>query len=166
MENSQETFGIPFIKDGEMCEFGSVVTLHKVLAKSPTGEMDILVKGIGLFQIYDIEEKLPGKLYGGGQVHILEEMNHSVSSELMEKFRFYKKQIEKTDLTNNNDLSPNSQIRILDIAGQLPLQTEEKYSIIKLEIPEQREKFLMKKLDFLLMINQKLEEVGYRFYLN
>jgi len=165
MESQQELFGIPFIKDGEMCEFGSMVILHKILAKSPTGEMDILVKGVGLFKILDIEERLPGKPYGGGRVMISDEMNEKATVQLLERFRFYKQQIDKTDLLQNGFAVP-SEHRILDIAGQLPLQNEEKYNIVKLEESEQREQFLIKKIDFLLMINQKLEEVGYRFYLN
>lgn len=166
METSQGFFGIPYIKDGEMCMFGSLVSVHKILAKSPTGEMDILVRGAGIFMLNDIEERLPGKLYGGGKITILNEMNHTVTQNLYEKYRFYRIQLEKSDPSVFSGIAVPSQHRILDIAGQLPLQTEEKYSIIKFEENTQREEFLMKKLDFLLMINQKLEEVGYRFYLN
>jgi hypothetical protein len=55
---------------------------------------------------------------------------------------------------------------ILDLAGQMPLEADEKYNFIRLDCHSKREQFLMNKLNFLLMINKKLEEVGYRFYLN
>lgn len=159
-------FGIPFLKDGVLCEFGSMVALHKILATSPTGEMDILVRGVSIFKILEIEEKLPEKLYGGGKVTLLSELNHKVNKELSQKFIDLKSELEKNDMEKMVVSSPYLSFHLLDIAGQLPLQTEEKYNIIKMETPEQREQLLMKKLDFLLMINQKVEEVGYRFYLN
>lgn len=166
MEESKEIFGIPFVNDGTICEYGSGVVLHKILAKSPTGEMDVLVRGVNLFKIKSIEEQLPGKLYGGGSVEFLEEMNETVNPELGELFRTYKKQLAAI----NNSKSEIPQIitpnQILDIAGQLPLEVNEKYDIIKSDSHEGREQLVEEKIHFLLMINKKLEEVGYRFYLN
>lgn len=166
MGESEEVFGIPYVNDGKICEYGSGVVIHKVLAKSPTGEMDVLVRGVNLFKIKSIEEQLPGKLYGGGSVEFLEEMNETVSHDLNELFRTYKKQLteinqEKTGPTHI--ITPN---QILDIAGQLPLEVDEKYDIIKSKNHSDREQIIGEKLNFLLMINKKLEEVGYRFYLN
>jgi len=166
MSNKTETFGIPYVKDGKMCLYGSGVVLHKILATSPTGEMDILVKGVNMFVINDMKEQLPGKLYAGGKVKILDEMNEVADKDLIDKFRDYKEQLSRI----NNDKSEIAGIitsnHILDIAGQMPLEIDEKYDIIRLETKELREKYLSDKLDFLFMINKKLEEIGYRFYLN
>ena len=166
MKSKSEAFGIPYVKDGKMCLYGSGVVLHKVLATSSSGEMDILVKGVNMFVINDIKEQLPGKLYAGGKVKILDEMNDIADISLVKKFRNYKEQLSKI----NNDKGGTADIitsnHILDIAGQLPLEIDEKYSIIKFKSKQMREKFLIEKLDFLLMINKKLKEIGYRFYLN
>lgn len=166
MEASKEIFGIPFVNDGTICEYGSGVVLHKILAKSPTGEMDILVRGVNLFKIKSIEEKLPGKLYGGGTVEFLEEMNLTVSQPLSELFRTYKQQL--ASINKNKEEAPQviTPNQILDIAGQLPLEIDEKYEILKSTTHKIREQLIEEKLNFLLMINKKLEEVGYRFYLN
>lgn len=166
IENNGEIFGIPFVKDGTLCEFGSGVVIHKVLAKSPTGEMDILVRGVNLFKMMSIEENLPGKLYGGGTVMILDEMNKTAVQMLQEKFVTYKQQLSVINKMPGNVTESHFPRHILDIAGQLPLDTEEKYKIIKLEKTALREQLLIEKLDFLLMINKKLQEVGYKFYLN
>ncbi len=166
IENNGEIFGIPFIKDGTLCEFGSGVVIHKILAKSPTGEMDILVRGVNLFKMMNIEENLPGKLYGGGSVMVLDEMNKTAVELLQEKFKTYKQQLSAINKLPETSPEMNLPRHILDIAGQLPLEIDEKYKIIKLEKTHQREQLLIEKLDFLLMINKKLQEVGYRFYLN
>ena len=166
IENNGEIFGIPFIKDGRLCEFGSGVVIHKILAKSPTGEMDILVRGVNLFKMMNIEENLPGKLYGGGSVMVLDEMNKTAVELLQEKFKTYKQQLSAINKLPETSPEMNLPRHILDIAGQLPLEIDEKYKIIKLEKTHQREQLLIEKLDFLLMINKKVQEVGYRFYLN
>jgi len=166
MEESNEIFGIPFLTDDTICEYGSGVVVHKILATSPTGEMDILVRGVNLFRIKDIEEQMPGKLYGGGTVEFLDEMNKTVSQELNELYRTYQEgiaAINKEKSTSVNVVTPN---QILDIAGQLPLEIDEKYEILKTTSHEAREQLIFEKINFLLMINEKLEEVGYRFYLN
>ncbi len=166
IENNGEIFGIPFVKDGTLCEFGSGVVIHKVLAKSPTGEMDILVRGVNLFKMMSIEENLPGKLYGGGTVMILDEMNHTAIPMLQEKFITYKQQLSEINKMPDTLVEMNLPRHILDIAGQLPLEIDEKYKIIKLKNSKLREELLIEKLNFLLMINKKLQEIGYKFYLN
>ncbi len=166
MGNDKEMFGIAYVKDGKICLYGSGVVIHKILATSSTGEMDILVKGVIMFVINDMKEQLPGKLYAGGKVKLLEKMNDIANPQLIKKFRSYKLQLSRI----NKDLEATSGIitsnRVLDIAGQLPLENEEKYCIIKLNNKQQREKYLLEKLKFLQVINLKLKEVGHRFYLN
>ncbi len=166
MGNDKEIFGIPYVKDGKMCLYGSGVVIHKILAISPTGEMDILVKGVIMFVVNDMKEQLPGKLYAGGKVKLLDEMNDLANPPLIEKFRNYKLQLSRINKDSGVTSGIITSNHVLDIAGQLPLENDEKYSIIKFEDKQQREKYLLDKLDFLQVINQKLEEVGYRFYLN
>ncbi len=166
IEAGDGRFGIPFIVNGRICHFGSCVSLHKILAVSPTGEMDILVKGESIISVESAEDILDGKLYGGGTIKILNEFNTEPSDELISEFKNYQSQLARI---NKMDFEPETEVahpKILDIAGQLPLENEEKYSFLKLSCTSKREEFLLSKLRFLHMINVKLEQVGYRFYLN
>ena len=165
MHENGGSFGIPFVKDGELCEYGSCVKIHKILATSPTGEMDVLVKGIDMFRIIDIREKLPDKLYGGGVVRVLNKMNHRADEQLQQKFATYKAQLAIINKEEMPEALPSHQ-HIFDIAGQLPLEIDEKYHLINAKSNQSRETLLLDKIEFLLMINEKLEEVGYKFYLN
>lgn len=165
MSECDGSFGIPYLNEDSISEFGSVVKVHKILATSPTGEMDILVRGERLFRINSIFEKLPGKLYGGGTVEFLDMFNRKASARLATYFGNYRQQIKEIDKDLSRQLVGDPQ-HIFEIAGQLPLDTEEKYTLIQAKSHSAREQLLMDKLSFLLMINKKLEEVGYRFYLN
>ncbi len=166
MEVTKGIFGIPYLVNGKLCLFGSAVQIHKILAVSPTGEMDILVRGVSIFKTEHIEEQLPGKLYGGGTVTILNEMNAYASEEMVSRFLVYRQQLEKINKSEADAMPQIDRMRILDIAGQMPLEADDKYALIKYDHHEKREKFLLEKLEFLSLINKKLEEVGYRFYLN
>jgi len=165
MNETGGSFGIPYLAQGSISEYGSVVKVHKILACSPTGELDILVRGERLFRINSIFEKLPGKLYGGGTVEFLDMVNRKVSAQLAQQFSDYRQQIKEIDKDQSRQMIGDPQ-RIFEIAGQLPLDIEDKYALIKAQSHSAREQLLIDKLHFLLMINKKLEEVGYRFYLN
>lgn len=166
VEETKGAFGIPYIIDGKLCQFGSSVVLHKILAVSPTGEMDILVKGVNIFSIESMENQLSDKLYGGGTVKILNEINTTPSNDLISKFEAYQTQLARINKMETVPSNLPTNPLILDLAGQMPLDADEKYNFIRLDCQSKREQFLINKLDFLLLINKKLEEVGYRFYLN
>ncbi len=166
VEETKGSFGIPYIIDGKLCQFGSSVVLHKILAVSPTGEMDILVKGVNIFSIESMENQLSDKLYGGGTVKILNEINTTPSNDLISKFEAYQTQLARINKMETVPSNLPKNPLILDLAGQMPLDADEKYNFIRLDCQSKREQFLINKLDFLLLINKKLEEVGYRFYLN
>lgn len=166
IELSDGQFGIPFVINGQICEIGSCVKLHRILSVTSTGEMDILVKGVSIIKIEKFYQKLSDKLYGGGTIRTYSEINTIPSEELMEHFRTYLDQLSRINKLSDQPQELPQNITILDLAGQLPLGTEEKYQFISYTCPVKRERFLIQKLQFLKMINQKLEEVGYRFYLN
>ena len=166
IQASDGMFGIPFMTNDRICHFGSCVSLHKVLAVSPTGEMDILVKGESIISIETAEDNLDGKLYGGGTIKVLNEFNVAPSDELMTVFKDYQSQLARINKMDGGQETTVIEPKILDIAGQLPLENDEKYSLLKLSCTSKREEFLISKLRFLHMINVKLEQVGYRFYLN
>ncbi len=166
MDASGGNFGIPFITDGKVCQYGSVVKLHKILATSPTGEMDVLVKGVNVFTVLEMEEQMQGKPYGGGTVQISSHINTLASEVLMDKFNRYRNQLESINKSASKTTLHAAPMKILEIAGQMPLEVEEKYTLLNLSHKTEREHYLIDKLDFLSIINKKLEEVGYRFYLN
>lgn len=161
-----EHFGIPFMLNNKICKLGSCVKLYKILSETSTGEMDILVKGVSIISIESMEDTLGEKLYSGGSVKILKELNKTPSTELSNEFKNYQAQLAKINKIEDNSEKTNESLNVLDIAGQLPLEIEEKFNFLILNCPIKRETFLLNKIKFLHMINQKLEQLGYRFFLN
>lgn len=70
--DSQITFGIPAYIDSRVAEYGTEMSLLRVFATHPGGEMDILVEGVAVFHLEEFQRKVHDKLYPGGKVTPLE----------------------------------------------------------------------------------------------
>lgn len=65
-------FGIPTYVDGNVSTFGTEVELVRILETYDTGEMDVVVRGLRVFHIEELEAEVPGKLYSGAIVEFVE----------------------------------------------------------------------------------------------
>jgi hypothetical protein len=61
-------FGIPTFAQGNLSAYGTEVELVKVLKTYDTGEMDVVVRGVRVFHLLDVQQEVPGKLYSGAKV--------------------------------------------------------------------------------------------------
>lgn len=161
---SKNSFVIPYLKDNRFKIMGSLVRLYKVLSVSSSGEMDILVQGQELVILNKILDQIEKKLYSGGLIEINVNLNTEASLKLQALYFQYKDEIQRINKQSKPDLSNPK--RILDIAGQLPLTVEEKEHLITLENETRAEQFLIEKINTYHIINERVEEIGYKFYLN
>lgn len=160
----QKSFVIPFVKDNKIQNTGSLVRLYKVLTVSSSGEMDVLIQGQEIVKVTSLVEQIEKKLYSGGLVHFNELFVGTASLKLQALFFQYKDEIHR--INKEKQITNISSDRLLDIAGQLPLTIDEKEHLILLENQEKIEGFLIEKINTYHIINERVEEIGYKFYLN
>ncbi len=82
-------FGIPTATQGNLSAYGTEVELVEILKTYDTGEMDIVVRGLRVFHILEVQGEVPGKLYSGAQVEYpadVPEEDEGVRTRLVEKF--------------------------------------------------------------------------------
>jgi len=84
-EQDEITFGIPAFIKKEM-RYGTEVKLIQIAERYPSGGSDVLCEGIRSFAIRSFRPTLNDKLYAGGEVRFLENVNDGTSSQ---KRRFY-----------------------------------------------------------------------------
>jgi len=70
--DEKKSFGLPTVHEKRVLEFGTEMQITKLEKTYEGGEMDIVVKGLGVFRILDIVKEVPGKLYMGAVVNELE----------------------------------------------------------------------------------------------
>ncbi len=82
-------FGIPTYVDGNLATYGAEVELVRILETYDTGEMDVVVRAVRVFHIEELQHDVPGKLYSGAIVTIIENdpgFDPAVQRELLEAF--------------------------------------------------------------------------------
>lgn len=67
-DSGESTFGIISIDKGNLREYGTEMKLLEIAKRYPDGRMDIKTVGVAAFRLLNYKEKMPEKLYPGGQV--------------------------------------------------------------------------------------------------
>ena len=131
------SFGIPFTENGTIAGYGSIVQLKKVLARHQNGSADIEIESTGVFKVDRFFLRLGEKLYPGGDVTILDDLESSiVSNELFSKFNAYM-------LDSNKVLAPetfSADLNLVDLARLLNLEDGRKIEFFKIPSPKQKER--------------------------
>jgi len=84
-------FGIPYIKNNDLSEYGVEVKITKIVKTYDNGEMDITVQGVVPFRILKYTKVLKPKLYGAASI---EEYEGDMTSARYKMFRSLKKYIK------------------------------------------------------------------------
>ncbi len=162
VKNTGMTFGIPFISADGLTQLGTEVRLEKVLAENNKGEMVIMIKGIRIFEVLSFSNRLPGKLYGGGQVIDWEVDHETNNPDIMVL-------VKQLGLNFNGiygSLSTMEKVDIYDIANKIYLSPEEKFHLVSIDGIGRKESFLYKMLQFQALIKNQEEKLRSNFSLN
>lgn len=162
IKESGMTFGIPFISADGLTQIGTEVQLEKVLAENSKGEMVIMIKGLNIFKVLSFSKKLPGKLYGGGQVIEWNVAHQTNNPDIMVL-------VKKLGLNFNGiygGLPTMESVDVYEIANKIYLSPEEKFHLVTLNDISKKESFLHKMLQFQALIKSQEEQLRSNFSLN
>jgi hypothetical protein len=157
-----KTFGIPYVKDKGMQEYGSEVKLRQIVAKNSKGEMVITIEGVSNFELVSFEDPMPGKLYSGGLVKPLWCDDEITDRSLFQLI------IDYTDKLDGDFLSKvkGGTITTADIARALNLSSEDKYKFIASPTRRLREQFLFGQMRYLFKLREQEKLLNNDYYLN
>lgn len=161
-EKSGISFGIPFVSGEGMQNFGSEVRLRQVVARNSKGEMVIVIEGTSNFELISFEDPLPGKLYSGGKIKLI-----NCDAEITNR-KLFNLVIQYTDQLDGDFLNKikGGSITASDLARALNLSSEDKYRFISIQDPEQRERFLYGQMKYLFKLREQERLLKNDFYLN
>lgn len=66
------TFGMPPYAEGHIAEYGTEMALEQVFKTYDNGELDAVARGVGVFRLIELRERVPGKLYSGALIERVE----------------------------------------------------------------------------------------------
>src|SRR5690554_3360884 len=162
-ERNHASFGIPFILNNVLSEYGSVVKVIDELALHADGSSDIEIQCTDIFKIKSYHQQMGEKLYPGGNVILLNtESSKPVSENLMSELGKY---------LQNSERKLTSDLLSIDLnaygAGRIiPLNGLEKIKLVKAQNPETQEKILFDKLKILNQLQKQSGSFENNIFLN
>ncbi|RIV27551.1 peptidase [Fibrisoma montanum] len=159
----EKTFGIPAFINNKLPGYGTemhVTTLHK---RYDDGRMDIKTKGLSVFRLINFENPVPGKLYAGGEVQLVEpgDTYSSHIDLLVERLeRLY-------DLLQlETDYNPDDENFSYRVAHKVGLPIEQEYELLTLDTESERQQFLIKHLNNVIPVVSDIERTKQRIRMN
>lgn len=156
------TFAIPFFHNNEILDYGCEVKLQQVVAETENGRKVITVEAVSLVKIVSYTSRMTDKLYAGGMVEVLPESEAIHNPVLMNRIIHY------TDNFDNKFLEPfhGKEITYFDVLKSLDLSSEDKYDFLMLDSREKRDHYLIRQIEYLMLIRNQENLLKDDFRLN
>lgn len=156
-ETQDLSFGIYFNRESNLEKVGSLMKLESVIKRYPGGESDIIVKCVDIFSMEVMSRTFKKKPYPGGIVRLWHVESGIPGQQLYEAF---------LEFMNQRKISKHvSTFTIFQIANELNMDFSDRYDFLM--SPEaSREKFLIRRIKFLVHLLQQEQKSKDVFHLN
>lgn len=160
---NQSPFGIPFFSKQVLGDYGSLVEITEVVKTYFGGEMDIIVKCIGVFTVKSFQLKSEKKEYPSGEIELFENIkSYSASSDLKKEFIRHMHEQEKV----YSDKLKKPKVSAFEIANELYLSDHDKIDLLKCSGENEVNQFLINYIHYLQLLEAQEKSVYQNIYLN
>ncbi|HEY2650180.1 MAG TPA: LON peptidase substrate-binding domain-containing protein [Puia sp.] len=163
---NKKPFGIPAVINGQVAEYGTLVTIKEIVQEYDNGEMDIITNGTIVFRVLEIIKKIPDKLYSGAIVNYPENAEIYHKKELMQVVIKAIRELHRMLNISKDFLKPDEALNAYDLAHHAGLSMEEEYEMLGLFREEQRQEYLKRHLSKVLPVVVEMEVLKGRIMLN
>ncbi|HEX3079921.1 MAG TPA: LON peptidase substrate-binding domain-containing protein [Puia sp.] len=163
---NKKPFGIPAVINGQVAEYGTLVTIREIAQEYDNGEMDIITDGTIVFRILEIIKKIPEKLYSGAIVNYPENAEVYHRKELMQVVIKAIRELHRILNISKDFRKPDEELNAYDLAHHAGLSIEEEYEMLGLFREEQRQEYLKRHLGKVLPVVVEMEVLKGRIMLN
>jgi hypothetical protein len=163
---NKKAFGIPAVINGQVAEYGTLVTILEIAREYDNGEMDIITNGTTVFRILEIIKKIPDKLYSGAIVNYPENAEVYPRKELMQVVIKAIRELHRILNISKDFRKPDEELNAYDLAHHAGLSIEEEYEMLALFREEQRQEYLKRHLGKVLPVVVEMEVLKGRIMLN
>jgi Lon protease-like protein len=163
---NKKPFGIPAVINGQVAEYGTLVTIREIAQEYDNGEMDIITDGTIVFRILEIIKKIPDKLYSGAIVNYPENAEVYHRNDLMQVVIKAIRELHRILNISKDFRKPDEELNAYDLAHHAGLSIEEEYEMLALFREEQRQEYLKRHLGKVLPVVVEMEVLKGRIMLN
>ncbi|MBS1636410.1 MAG: LON peptidase substrate-binding domain-containing protein [Bacteroidetes bacterium] len=161
LQNSAN-FGIPYINNNSVSEFGTEVRITKVVKVYDNGEMDIMIEGLRPFKMVEYSSVLSPKLYGAGMIRYEDLAMYPPTAGLQELIKDYVWMSQQKSIPIDAFDTAN----IYTVARLLDLTNPEKYDLVKAPLLLDKEELLKQKTRLFIHLIRTEQDLQSKFILN
>jgi len=163
---NKKPFGIPAVINGNVTEYGTLVSIDQIAKEYDNGEMDIITNGTIVFRILEIIKKIPDKLFSGAIVNYPENTEIYARKDLMQVVIKAIRELHRILNISKDFRKPDDELNAYDLAHHAGLSMEEEYELLGLFREEQRQEYLKRHLGKVLPVVAEMEVLKERIMLN
>lgn len=146
-EDDKITFGIPTYINKSLA-YGTEMEVLKVVKRYPSGASDVVCKGLRVFKLVDFYNTLENKLYAGGSVRFLKQIQDGTIA-LRDHFvrllnAFYNELDIATPVVNTDTITTYS------LTHKMGLTLAQEYELLQMASEKERYEFLIQHLSSIL----------------
>lgn len=164
-EAGEFVFGIPAVVNDQLGNLGTTVELVEITTVYPDGQMDIKTRGRDLFAVQRIVRQVPGKLYGGAEVTLLDN-DLTGDDELLRQVLSSVKLLHKLLKVEKRLGEGKAQLTSYDLAHHAGLSLAKEYELLGLRQERERLAFLDRHLSGLLPTVMEMNALQEKIKLN
>ena len=136
----------------------------ELIQRYDTGEMDIYTECVGIFKKHSFDKNAPGKLYAGGLVETVEQINDHSTNQWIELKELGKELLELLKMQEELDveLLTNS----FELAHKLGLSLEQEYDMLQMTSESQRQEYMINHLRRAIPLIREMETAKEKIRMN
>lgn len=148
-ESDGITFVIPTYVNQNVSQYGTEVSLVKVMRRYEDGELDILVRGERVVKILDVTDELEDKLYPGART---EAAAYSADADPSSEARLTEKVMELAKLLERTSpiAEPTQESFAFGLAPFLNMNLSQKLTLLAMRSERDRQEYLIRHVDGLI----------------
>lgn len=155
-------FGIPFLYQKSMGDYGIEVKISNVIKTFDNGEMDIAIEGIRVFKLVEFSSVLSPKLYGAGIINYEDDLVERPTVLLQGLTKEYLWIAQQRSVSED----AFDHVDMYSIARLLDLSSPEKYELIKTATVKEKDEILRAKIKLFIYLIKTENELKSKFVLN
>jgi len=162
---TKKPFGIPPVTDNKINETGTLVKVVEITTVYGDGKMDIKTEGLQVFNILELIQELPEKLYSGAIVNYPDNAEGG-NRVLMQTVIAAIRELHKLLKINKDFKKNDDELWSYDVAHHAGLSLTEEYELLQLLQELQRQEYLKRHLKKVLPVIAEMETLKERVQLN
>lgn len=161
----KKPFGIPSVVGDKLKEYGTTVEILSIENEHENGDLDIKTIGRQVFNVLEIVEEVPDKLYRGAIVHFPPNDIHGIQSKMdkiLNEIKHFHQLLEVSKSYSKLD----ADMTTYDIAHHVGMSLEQEYELLLLLREDQRQEYIQRHLKAIIPTIVELQHLKERIQLN